>query len=551
MQARRKLAKKGDVMTDAAIKAREAEAKERSVIEAERDNQRKDRRERAKIAEEKRQNERMHRLKSVDSAVNFADKMLSKAGDTFDFMMRNHPDWYTKGQEDLVDTTVSDNFGYAMGTLFKASLNGYDTEGIQANDVASIKAQGIAVLSYVNTLGISSEYSPTDPVNRAAARLFSLIQANTNYTKPYQANDAITLIACEREMITLIYYIQKLFRLYITYQNSNLYFNRSIFHALGIDFADLDTNIASYRKRYKRLLSYFDEDIRMPIIPLFLRAAQIAGGLYADNSSAGIYTQMYTFRPIAYGVLNDAASAAGSEKIKNFYYGYTSNSTSMKMGTLLDKLELMITTVIRSDSYKFINGDISRVFSTFFTTNDVNIDVPLLPIDDPYTLDQIRNATILNSSLVDWKFTEADTANGMINSRVILPEGISVPTSLAINFWGDDKVDKARVLEATRLCAVVSPSFPKELAECGTEVVAYVTTTNLVTADNLNTSSSRDYVPVITITTDPDRTTWDGNISDLFEMLQAIVAYDNLPKPYILEKTVDDPLTTRSLMYTG
>lgn len=486
-------------------------------------------------------------FKGIDAATKAIGNTVGAAANVAKFA--NHPEWYTKGQETLVNQVVPDNFGYPVGAEFTQRYVSVLEPSNPLKNETSAYVKGIATLTYLNCLGIASSSSITDPANRAAIRIFSLIQEKTNYTKPYQASDLITLIAAEREILTGLAFCAKVLRLYNTTVNENLYFSREIIKGLGVNFEKLSKDYAMICARMGMLLQYTKDDLNIPKIPLMDRALQMSAAIYSDALESGVYSQLYTLRPGALGVLNDIAKP-GEDKLtftKFKFYGAPADYDLM--GEILDTVERGIVNILHSDAFKFISGDLKRVFTEFYSPSDITWDGPAMVVHDEYTLDQIRNCAsldaydIFGSPTIQWHLRDAVNLNGMVSSQfdsIIAPEKV-YPDAVNVNFWADAKVTKDRVLDATRLCVICEPAQKDgvDISSCGSEVVIGIHITNFYDNAGSTVSQTVPYHNAIIMETDADRTYYSVSNLDVVRGLGNVTSFDNLPKPVIVIKRLD------------
>lgn len=486
-------------------------------------------------------------FKGVDAATKAVSNTVGAAANVAKFA--NHPEWYTKGQEALVNQVVPDNFGYPVGARFTQNyLAVLDPSNVSRVETKTY-VKGIATLTYLNCLGVASSANITDPANRAAIRLFSLIQEKTNYTKPYQASDLITLIAAEREILTGLSFCAKVLRLYNTAVNENLYFSREILKGLGVNFEKLSKDYPMICARMGMLLQYIKDDLNIPKIPLMDRALQMSAAIYSDALESGVYSQLYTLRPGALGVLNDVAKA-GEDKLtftKFKFYGAPADYDLV--GQILDTVERGIVSILHSDAFKFISGDLKRVFTEFYVPSDISWGGPAMVVHDEYTLDQIRNCASLDaydvfgSPTIQWHLRDAISLNGMVDSQFdTMPAASKVyPDTVNVNFWADAKVTKDRVLDATRLCAICEPATKDGvgISSCGSEVIIGVHITNFYDNAGVTVSQTVPYHSSLIVETDSDRTYYSVADVDLIRGLANVTSFDNLPKPVVVIKNID------------
>lgn len=445
-----------------------------------------------------KENERLNRRKQrFDEAKGLTDVMGNAAKTAS--LLANDPTFYTKGNETIIKGVVPTNFENPFLGPIWFNYNGKPKIG-QLFAWNSMKVPSQVVLSYLNTCGMS-QGSAIDPINKMASMLYTAIQNNTNYSKPYQAADVALMIMAQRELVSHSNFIGKLFRIskLSSYQNPAL--PKEMFDAMGIDYDDFVDHASEYRKSLELTLVHASQ-LRIPNIALMKRAAQIAGGTYYDRKNNNSKSAIFNFRPAAYGryAIIGSDTKIGAVTFTKISYplrtSFTEPVTKIKVGELIQHLKQMVTALLQSPTdFKYISGDLGRVFDKFWDLRDLDLDSPQKIIYDDYTLQQIHNATVmyvnpddLGHAPISFDFStyvigQSQLGNGLVacmpKFNITRPKGMDAFTTtteeqqILINIDNELTVTTDVVIDATRLQFTYSqdPEDVFSVQSCGTEII--------------------------------------------------------------------------------
>jgi hypothetical protein len=496
-------------MTNAEINIRkmsqEKEIAEKNLAETRRSNKAKEFETNRSNSARERETERSNKMKEKQNKQGLAQSALStvyttergiaqRKGEQALKMLPqilglvNDPQFYTKGNEELVKDITPTNFGNIFGIPTAQTT----PSGVKWYT----RHPGVAVLSYQNTVGVAN--SARSPINKVGNKLFTTIQQHTNYAKSYQPADVMLMMLAYREVITLAHFCAKMLKLAASASTSTAYLPKSIVEACGIDYEDLRNNYPLYKKKIHLALVDASQ-LNIPKVTLFDRAAQMASGIYRDHDVDSLKTGIITFRPHSWGkyVISGEEEAVGEIKFTTLTAGTHSLSEE------ISAMESAIDSILNYTEFKNISGDIARTFTDFWNIVDVDLESPAQFVYDEYTLSQIRNASLpfygMTAATEDFTISQDTSGGGYLEAKPAfrttatgaIPNDRIIQTPI-INLTDKVAVTSDYVIDATRLMFTFAGQdvlnentilYP--LLNCGVEVITKSTVCYLDESDNL------------------------------------------------------------------
>lgn len=400
---------------------------------------------------------------------------------------RNDATWYAKNSQLLLDAgQLSFNFPTGVRIPF------YQTSKVTEPRVVS---PGICTFYFVPTVG--QTLADNSPVNLAAKMQYANIRyANSGSAYGEPADLMMYYVACDslymfHQMCARAYGIMKLY----TYDNR--YYPQTIIEAMGLDFSDLEENLAQFRYFINKLAIQLQSFAVPNDISYFLRHSWLASGLYLDSDEGK--AQTYMFMPAAYYKYVEVTSGPPKLELKTPYSADTvQGSTKLKLSNLVNFSEDLIRAILNSEYFGVTTGDIVKAFGrdNLFKISEISEDYVVLPVYNTEVLSQIENASVNCCSLQ--KLTGLDvtqsTVGGssyLISSAILSSYPVNKLETHTFLYLLTNNLEfilnmhipsptPADVLVATRLRTMVKNSALKidggayveqQLAEYGSEVI--------------------------------------------------------------------------------
>lgn len=318
--------------------------------------------------------------------------------------------WYAQNEQLLRDS-ASFPYSWPLGT--RLNLGQYSPE----INLGSLP--GIMSISVLPTFGYSDNINA--PVNVAARNVYSFVRhANSGHAN-YDAPDLMLYLCAMDSLYSYIAYLKRAYGVVNTYSYTNRYFPKAAVQAMGINFDDIQQNLADFRG-YINTLAVKVGSMCVPASMSYMaKHMWLFDGMYAD--SAQNKAQVYQFVPEAlymYSLDKDGAGCLVPVRV----YGLTASQDKwapdsrsivdipiptnianiqtqnlLTFANLVEIGDMLINPILQSEDMNIMSGDILKAFtpSNVFKVSGVAEDYTVLPSYNEEVLDQIQNLSLIGT----------------------------------------------------------------------------------------------------------------------------------------------------------
>lgn len=375
----------------------------------------------------------------------------------------NHISWYNK-YPNRVLANCQVNFQYPLGTKYVL--------GAFNNGTADFTEPGLMALHVISTYPIRD--GAADPINKQFDLLFTQVRATIsgNY-KNYEPTDLAIHTMAIAEFIAYMSWVRRLYASLNTYSPDNKYLPKMLIEANGVNFESLKYNKMAFWDAINQL-AIRSAVLYLPGVMDYMKRKQFM----FDNvfSEAGPNTQLYMYVPESFGRLtyNVETGLAEIQRLTVYH-----QNKLVEWTEVIQYGENLLNAILTDEDAMMINGDLRKCFpKSELERMPIPFNIALnLNNHDPGALEQILNATILPSSVVD-NVVHVDAKTGSYLSSIpkIEPGSYTDTFLLRQPLRMITGTSPENVLHATTLTVT-----GEELSEgnalrlqCGTEVVRRV-----------------------------------------------------------------------------
>lgn len=299
----------------------------------------------------------------------------------------NDPRWYSLNDQLLFDSA---NIPYSWPLGAQINLGEY------GSDLNNTAVPGVMAIYTMPAIG--NPQDPNAPVNTAARNIYSYIRhANSGGTNDIESPDMMLYLLAMDSAYSFHSWMKRLYGVMQTYNPENRYFPRGIVQAMGVDFDDIQRNLADFRM----YINVFANKIGSMCIPASMsymaKHIWMYEGLYFDSVSSK--AQTYMFNP--YGFLYyDQYNAQGTGDQTRGVLKLMPMTGRKNLLTREDIYEIgnaLINPILASQDINIMSGDILKAFGpeNMFKIDYVPEDYIVLPSYSMEVLDQIQNMTMV------------------------------------------------------------------------------------------------------------------------------------------------------------
>lgn len=317
--------------------------------------------------------------------------------------------WYAQNEQLLRDSA---SFPYSWPLGNRLNLGEYSPE----INLGSLP--GIMSISVLPSFGYSDDINA--PINVAARNVYSFVRhANSGHAN-YDAPDLMLYMCAMDSLYSYLAYLKRVYGVVNTYSYTNRYFPKAAVSAMGVDFDDIQRNLADFRG-YINTLAVKVGSMCVPASMSYMaKHMWLFDGIYADSPQNK--AQVYMFVPEAlyqYNVDSDGAGCLMPVKV----YGSTASQdawptlrsivdvagpanianrpteTLLTFSNLVEIGDLLINRILQSEDMNIMSGDILKAFtpSNVFKVTGVSEDYTVLPSYNEEVLDQIQNLSLIGT----------------------------------------------------------------------------------------------------------------------------------------------------------
>lgn len=312
----------------------------------------------------------------------------------------NDPSWYALNPQLLKDAA---SFPYAWPLGHKLDLGRF------ANKINQGSLPGIMVMNWVPTIGYSSD--GTSPVNVASINTYTKVRHDNSGHANYDHADYMMYLLAMDSVYAYHSWMRRVYGVALTYSNTNRYYPRALVKAMGVNFDDLQRNLADFRQ-YINTYAVKASALAVPAkMSIMTKHYWMSEGLYYDSNQDK--PQTYLFNPIGFyqfglsatedvhGVLNfkPMFKEAGPDALYNTACvgARTDENSAWKLSDFVKYGDSLLAPIISDEDFGIMSGDTLKSFGIggCYTLPVTEETYTVVPSYSPEVLDQIQNATFI------------------------------------------------------------------------------------------------------------------------------------------------------------
>lgn len=316
--------------------------------------------------------------------------------------------WYAQNPQLLADY-ASLPFGDPVGNEFITNLG----------TLSSVSVPGVMVLNFYPTIGYAA--GETAPINVAMRRLYSFVRHANSGASNYDAPDLMLYMVCVDSAIMFHSWMKRAYGVMLDYTPFNRYYPRTLIHAMGIDFEDLEKHLNDFRGYINQYAVKLSQLWVPNTMSYTARHAWMCDGIYTDGMSPKAQTYLYNPQGFYKFTLTDGVGSATM---------VDRNSTPMKFADIYSLGDSLLNPMLSNEDFGIMGGDILKAFgeSGIIKILGITEDYKILPVYSEEVLSQIENAVIVTTRQGSLNVTQQTTVGtGFLVSAPYMEQTIELP----------------------------------------------------------------------------------------------------------------------------
>lgn len=324
----------------------------------------------------------------------------------------NDPAWYGLNPQLLKDAA---SFPYAWPLGNKLNV------GHRGKLINQGSLPGIFIMNWVPTIGYSKD--GTSPVNVASINTYSKVRHDNSGHANYDHADYMMYLLAMDSVYAFHSWMRRVYGCMLTYSNTNRYFPRAIVQAMGVDFDDLQGNLADFRQ-YINTYAIKASALAVPAKMSYMtKHYWMSDGLYYDSQQDK--PQTYLFNPLGFYrfALSEGADPHGTLEFEPmFTIADTPNSViagcnayyKWKLADFIEYGDNLLAPIISDEDFGIMSGDTLKSFGIggCYTLPVTEETYTVVPSYSGEVLDQIQNATFIGMPSVETMTIDQNVAIG-------------------------------------------------------------------------------------------------------------------------------------------
>ena len=310
----------------------------------------------------------------------------------------NDPAWYALNPQLLKDAA---SFPYAWPLGNKLNVGEFGTLINQGS------LPGIMVMNWVPTIGYSED--GTSPVNVASINTYTKVRHDNSGHANYDHADYMMYLLAMDSVYAFHSWMRRVYGCMLTYSNTNRYYPRAIVKAMGVDFDNLQGNLADFRQ-YINTYAIKASALAVPAKMSFMtKHYWMSEGMYYDSQQDK--PQTYLFNPLGFYkfALSQGETPHGTLQFKPMFTDTTGAIPGCRTNrpwTLEDFISYgdnLLAPIISDEDFGIMSGDTLKSFGIggCYTLPITEETYTVLPSYSAEVLDQIQNATFIGLPVID------------------------------------------------------------------------------------------------------------------------------------------------------
>lgn len=304
----------------------------------------------------------------------------------------NDPGWYSLNQQLLKDAA---SFPYAWPLGNRLNVGPF---GKRINKGS---LPGILVMNWVPTIGYSSD--GTSPVNVASINTYTKVRHDNSGHANYDHADYMMYLLAMDSVYAFHSWMRRVYGCMLTYSTTNRYYPRAVVKAMGVDFDDLQGNLADFRQ-YINTYAIKASALAVPANMSYMtKHYWMSEGLYFDSKQDK--PQTYLFNPLGFYrfTLSEGETPHGTLVFQPMFRNDREitpgckSERQWKLNDIINYGDMLLVPIISDEDFGIMSGDTLKSFGIggCYTLPITEETYTVLPSYSEEVLDQIQNATFI------------------------------------------------------------------------------------------------------------------------------------------------------------
>lgn len=314
----------------------------------------------------------------------------------------NDPSWYALNPQLLKDAA---SFPYAWPLGNRLSVGNFGSR------INKGSLPGILVMNWAPTIGYSKD--GTSPINVASINTYTKVRHDNSGHANYDHADYMMYLLAMDSVYAYHSWMRRVYGCMLTYSNTNRYYPRAIVEAMGVDFNNLQGNLADFRQ-YINTYAIKASALAVPAKMSYMtKHYWMSEGLYYDSQQDK--PQTYLFNPLGFyrfKVSQDETAHGMLEFAPMFVAGPSPRALPSPDGevavgcltpakwVLEDFIhygDSLLAPIISDEDFGIMSGDTLKSFGVggCYTLPVTEETYTVVPSYSAEVLDQIQNATFI------------------------------------------------------------------------------------------------------------------------------------------------------------
>lgn len=308
----------------------------------------------------------------------------------------NDISWYNKYPQ-LVQDSAKINFFTPLGNKF--SLIDQESTKFSRWLPTEEVMPGIWNMHFVPSIGVSNDFG--SQINVTARNIYTFIRSANSGHANYEANDLMMYVLAMDSIYSFYAWMLRVYGSAGMYSPVNKYLPEALFTAYGVDFQDVQNNLAKFRMYINMFGAKMGSLVVPAQTPYATRHQWLNLNMFYDASTSK--GQIYLFTQEVFHRYNDQYNDQGTGLVAERLRKTTNKLTVDQIIAFGDAL---MKGIMSSEDAYIISGDILKAFGTngIFKLGMIDEAFSVSPILSGEVLTQIQNATLvpgINYSTLD------------------------------------------------------------------------------------------------------------------------------------------------------
>lgn len=287
---------------------------------------------------------------------------------------------------------LQDSASFSYNTPLGSKLSGVQS----GNTKATTYIPGVMAIAVKTTPGLAVDGSA--PINTASNNIYSFVRhANSGHSN-YDAPDLMLYLLGVGELLRYHAHLVRMYGILNTYSQVNRYLPVAVFDAMGVDFYDLQKNMADFHYFINAFAVKIGSLCVPASMPYYRWQIEMMSHVYQDQPSEK--SQLFIHVPDCFYKYNPTATKKGGSldpiAFSTFSRVIPSNRDKyLKYADLVSLGLDLVNQIVPDEDMNIMSGDIRKAFGAdgLWKTFQISAEYSLLPEYDPNVLNMINNTT--------------------------------------------------------------------------------------------------------------------------------------------------------------